>query len=257
MTSKPTGILGKARADAQRARMAMTHASGKFIPPPNRPPPISSTSISLAPNARGYPAPKAIAGPRIPGPRSTSTSSRIPPSSSSSHPLTDIIPGAYPTAEYIARRSELPAHLVNLPSPAPQSVPQRFSTDPKRKFSTKVSADVPNFKPPERSSPGARADFFGISPISTGLSGAKRPRSERGDMGSTGSPVKMARMADGGGNRSSPTSATGSDTGSSRSVSVSGSAGGLYSSGRISADEASKLKGVLFRSKPRSRTVGR
>ncbi|WVQ93500.1 hypothetical protein IAU59_000574 [Kwoniella sp. CBS 9459] len=91
---KPQNPIAKARAEAQRARVALTHASGRYIPPPAaRPPSASAASASLFKNpylqssspisasSSTFSSPHPPARPRVfprpdPGPSSYSVSAR-------------------------------------------------------------------------------------------------------------------------------------------------------------------------------------
>lgn len=235
----------------------MTHASGKFIPPPAPRASSSSTAtrtpIPIVTFIRGQPAPVAVDGPRIPAPRSMPRPGPIAPAPTSQGQIPDLIPGAIPIPEYNAQRASLPSHLVGIPRPAPAPEPARFSTDLKRKFSTVRKAEVPSFKPPEvRLTTGAKADFFGSAGSGGGV---KRTRS--GGEGEEPSPAKAPRSAEVDEERtprSSPASAA-SRAGAGFHTAGHGG-GGPPKHGGMSAEAADKLKGVLFRSKPKRRAVG-
>jgi hypothetical protein len=226
----------------------MTHASGKYVARPgSRQSSIASTasSSSALPNRGGSSQDQS----RIPGPKPKSEPRpSIPPLPSH---LDDLIPGAYPTPDFQIQRAALPPHLSSLPSPKPSATPDRLVIDEnKRKFSTKRPAQVPSFKPPDPKFPAARADFFGTS-------GTKRARDE--DEGGRSSPSKVVRFSPKESGRSSgsysiPTSAGGTSTGAYESATDVEQRKGRTG---ISAEAANKLKGVVFRSKPKPRAVGR
>lgn len=164
--TKAQSAIAKARVDAQRARVALTHSSGKYIPPPaskgrntnnggdlyhNPYLNPGSASTSLSTSRRASPTP----GPRLPPPRV---------------PRRDVLPGAYPSGQPNAHRAALPQHLK----------PQASSSTRRNEASSQVSPRgmaeihkpaVDNFVPAK--SAKKRIDFFG-----GGGSQSKRPRVE-------------------------------------------------------------------------------
>lgn len=159
--TKAQTAISKARADAQRARVALTHSSGKFIPQAPRivrpgggdsqmysNPFLGQSSASSsrfptptssAPRSR---MPTPTPGPRLPPPRVARSST---------------LPGAYPTGQANAVRAALPPHLgTSTASPTrvtdpSDSVPSRMRTIHK--------PEVTNFVPAQPTS--KRMDFFG------------------------------------------------------------------------------------------------
>lgn len=139
------GIFGKAKAEAQRAKVALTHASGKFDPiaanrlaVPARPRPANAVgSVSLF-SVTQPTAPSSSSGPRIPAPRSAGGIKR-PRETSPIIPL----PGARPLPQ---SRTSLPSDIQ--PTPESPKLPQdRFKVDSNR-FESIKRPRVENFEPP-------------------------------------------------------------------------------------------------------------
>lgn len=248
VTAKTSTFFDRARADTQRARIAMTHATGKYVPPsssPSRPGAVrggGAKATSAAAPSRGVPTPTPVTGPRIPAPRSKVNG----PSASSS----DIIPEAYPTSEYNVRRAALPEHLTTASSSrtgADYPPTERFIHDPKPVFKTVPKADVPNFRPPVAEAKKVRADFFrgAAATASPVAAGAKRQRSEAGDQ--MPSPFQKAARP---GEAAVPTTTITQNN--PRSTSAPSHKPPSTVSVSPGMDTA-KLKNVLFRSKPKQR----
>lgn len=195
---KAQTAINKARNDSQRARVALTHASGKFIPPPPSMSPAASSSSSHGPYHNPWVAAELhsthTSNPRHPNyirPDQMVSGSRIPPSripkplvqptekakAKAPEPVTPF-PGARPTEP--AARVALPAHI----KPSPPVATERFRIDdnaPKTRAIPKPK--VSNFVP-ESSKP--KLDFFARPGSSStkraapqvGQGDVKRPRVE-------------------------------------------------------------------------------
>jgi hypothetical protein len=176
----PKGIFGKAKAEAQRAKVALTHASGHFDPrmanrvaAPSRPQTTDSTNGPFA----GIHKPTPVAtGPRLPAPRSAANPNKRPREASPPSPL----PGARP---HVSGRAALPYGVKPTPQPTNQAT-ERFKVDPHRLESIKKPR-VQNFEPPRaptasldlsRSSPNQSSNVFKpLRPLSTSGSLGSRP----------------------------------------------------------------------------------
>ena len=160
--STAAGALAKARVDAQRARVALTHASGKFVaPPPSRSKPrIEENQLFKNPylpsahqRQTTEPRPSPLSGPS----RSPATGRHTvasPPSS----PL----PGLYRSDNSAQNRAALPTHLKK-PSPslvAPSSQAQLRLSDDRSKVKEIHRPAIRNFEPPKPAVPDGM-DFFG------------------------------------------------------------------------------------------------
>jgi elongin-A len=140
------GIFGKAKAEAQRAKVALTHASGKFDPVaanrlavPARPrPTTASSSVSLFSVTQPVVS-STTSGPRIPAPRSVAGGTKRPRETSPIIPL----PGARPLAQ---SRTSLPADIRPTSEPTTHSQ-DRFKVDSNR-FESIKRPRVENFEPP-------------------------------------------------------------------------------------------------------------
>nr|XP_031858448.1 uncharacterized protein CI109_006093 [Kwoniella shandongensis]KAA5525520.1 hypothetical protein CI109_006093 [Kwoniella shandongensis] len=182
---KPANAIAKARVEAQRARVALTHASGRYIPPPPStkrtgeselfknpylPPTSSSTSYHTS-----SPNPWAPAGPRIPPPRTISRQTpraaiNVDRGSSPSSPKSPI-PGAFPTSQTAHYRAALPNHLSDrqtiTKSEQGKKEEGRFRIEgdgrPKKQFKEIRKPEVVNFEAPklQKEKPHAKVDFFG------------------------------------------------------------------------------------------------
>ncbi|CAK9785473.1 hypothetical protein CC85DRAFT_286642 [Cutaneotrichosporon oleaginosum] len=171
-----TSAISKARTDLQRTRVALTHASGKYVPPSSRPVAASSTSAYDNPYARStmlhesnpkhpnYVAPELrVEGPRLPPPR-------VPKPSPTVAPDADPFPGSRRTDP--AARASLPEH-IKLTKPSQQ---ERFRIDDYKMTKTAPMRDirkpeVPNFNPDTVDKPKAKIDFFARPQMAK----AKRP----------------------------------------------------------------------------------
>ncbi|WWC88069.1 uncharacterized protein L201_002973 [Kwoniella dendrophila CBS 6074] len=169
---KPQNAIAKARLEAQRARVALTHASGKYIPPtpqrtknePNqlfKNPYLPTTTSSHS---------HIIQGPRIPPPKSKSNVFKQPMQriSSPSSP-TSPIPGSYPTSQSNNVRKCLPSHLsdrASLQQNNPEKTQERFKIDQnnrKSQFKEIRKLTTPKFVAPDiqKEKPkGVVMDFF-------------------------------------------------------------------------------------------------
>ncbi|GMK59584.1 hypothetical protein CspeluHIS016_0801900 [Cutaneotrichosporon spelunceum] len=179
---RTASVMNRARADMQRQRVALTHASGKYVPPPSRPVARSSTSSYDNPYASSttnsvpeshprhpnyIPADKLVHGPRLPP--------RVPKplSKPGSPPDVDRFPGSRRTEP--EARSTLPDHIKPTPTPKPE----RFRIDDYKTSKTPSTRDirrpqVQNFNPDTASKGKGKVDFF-ARPQAAGQS--KRPMS--------------------------------------------------------------------------------
>jgi elongin-A len=154
----PKGIFGKAKAEAQRARVALTHASGKFDPiaanrlaAPTKPRPANGpSSVSLFSGTHTT-ASLVSSGPRIPAPRSAGGIKR-PRETSPISPL----PGARPMA---SSRTSLPSEIRST-TESPKPAQDRFKVDQNR-FESIKRPRVENFEPPRAPTASLR---FGLQP---------------------------------------------------------------------------------------------
>ena len=175
----PKGIFNKARAEAQRAKVALTHASGKFDPkvanrlvnPVKRP--QQTTTLFQPPRPTEQAPKKVVDGPRIPASRGIRGSSKRDREDESPGPLP--LPGARP---HVAQRSTLPASITHRPVSSPTTTGERFKLDPGRLEPIKRPR-VENFAPPR--APTASLSLgkglqpiSGQSPSSTSASGPPR-----------------------------------------------------------------------------------
>lgn len=152
--------LAKARVDAQRARVALTHASGKYVPPPSRPQRTGQDQHFKNPYIKSSLL-KQTSLPRLPGP---APGSRIAISPQKRHigssPPSSPIPGAYPTAQAAQIRTALPAHLAKASS-TPTQPPESRLRLPDRQLTLKEirKPTIEKFTPPK---PAREVfDFFG------------------------------------------------------------------------------------------------
>ncbi|KAL1410746.1 hypothetical protein Q8F55_001688 [Vanrija albida] len=188
--NRAQSAIAKARNEAARARVALTHASGKYIPPPVAAPRRPNTapgegelyknpylSSNAASGSSSAAPPKPVLGPRLPAPRI---------------PRPKVFPDAYKTAEEAARRAALPANIAPRPASPPR---ERFRIDDKPRTSVPIpKPKVDNFK-------ASKPLPFFSSPVPVGVA-PKRPAD------SVGSPRGDKRpRVDGG---SAPTSEAGS-----------------------------------------------
>lgn len=145
-TTKAQNAFNKARNESQRARVALTHASGKFVPPVNEPKRARSAGeTKLYSNPYNAQASASTPGPRIPRPR-------VPRPAG-------LLPDAYPTATESEKGSEAPGsstpHKV-----APASGRFRIDLD-KRAPKPIYRPQVENFEAPK---PTRQVlDFFSTS----------------------------------------------------------------------------------------------
>ena len=168
----PKGIFGKAKAEAQRAKVALTHASGKFDPiaanrlsGPTRPrhsnAPSSVTLFSGTQSGQTAASP-VQSGPRIPAPRSTAGIKR-PRDASPISPL----PGARPMAQ---SRTSLPSD-IRAGTESPNPAQDRFKVGQNR-FERIKKPRVENFEPPRAPTAPLR---FGLNSSSTTKPPIRKP----------------------------------------------------------------------------------
>ncbi|BEI86036.1 hypothetical protein CcaverHIS002_0603230 [Cutaneotrichosporon cavernicola] len=141
---RTASVMNRARADMHRQRVALTHASGKFVPSPSRPIVSSSTSVS--------------AGSLVHGPLITPRVPKTLPQAKST-PEANHFPGSHRTDP--AARSTLPDHLK--PTPTPKQ--ERFRIDDYRMTKAPPVRDihkpqVQNFNPDKADNGKAKVDFF-------------------------------------------------------------------------------------------------
>jgi hypothetical protein len=159
----------------------MTHASGKYVPPPStRPRPTtgqpdlfknpylqqpSATSSHRFPvgNAPAYPP---ITGPRLPRPRAPSAAKRtsVQTNDTRNPSPPSRLQGSFRTSQLNEHRKALPPHLQSStrPSHSPEPKAERFKiadSNTKSKFHEVKRPEVANFAPPKKS--GVVVDFFG------------------------------------------------------------------------------------------------
>lgn len=144
---KAQSAINRARTDSQRARIALTHASGKYVPPPPSRASASSSGSAYANPYAGTSHSSHITHPRHPNyipPEQMVTGPRLPPPRVPK-PVIDVpFRDARPiTAE---ARQALPVHIK--PSAPPK--PERFRIDdtvPKTKTREMHKPKVDNFVP--------------------------------------------------------------------------------------------------------------
>ncbi|BEJ16873.1 hypothetical protein CspHIS471_0602740 [Cutaneotrichosporon sp. HIS471] len=152
---RTASVMNRARADMQRQRVALTHASGKFVASPSRPIVSSSSSAYDNPYARST---SASAGSLVHGPLITPRVPKTLPQAKST-PEADPFPGSHRTDP--AARSTLPDHLK--PTPTPKQ--ERFRIDDYRMTKAPPTRDihkpqVQNFNPDKADKGKAKVDFF-------------------------------------------------------------------------------------------------
>lgn len=170
----PKGIFGKAKAEAQRAKVALTHASGKFDP-------IAANRLAGPAKPRQGNAPSSVtlfsgtqttasplsSGPRIPAPRSAGVKRQRETS-----PIT-LLPGARPMAQ---SRSSLPAD-IRPTSESPRAGQDRFKVDQNR-FESIKRPRVENFEPPRAPTASLRFGPQSPSAINPGVRKPADPAQE-------------------------------------------------------------------------------
>lgn len=164
-----TSAITKARADMQRQRVALTHASGRYVPPSSRSMASSSASAydnpytpatsrsvhDSHPNHPNYiPPDQRVCGPRLPAPRVPKPLSK-PAVTADADPF----PGSHLTDP--AARAALPGHLKRTQPPKTE----RFRIDDYKMTKTAPMRDIPrpqvqNFDPDEAGKSRAKVDFF-------------------------------------------------------------------------------------------------
>ncbi|WVW80255.1 hypothetical protein I302_102233 [Kwoniella bestiolae CBS 10118] len=172
--SKPQNAIAKARIEAQRARVALTHASGKYIPPPpqrNKNEPTQLFKNPYLPSNQG---------PRIPPPRRINLPQQSRTRTSEPSSPVSPIPGSHPII-----RESLPPHLKDRSKDNESTkTHERFKIDrPLTKFKEVRKPVAERFVVPEleREKPkGVVMDFF-ATPASTAVS--KSRKSEEGGVG--------------------------------------------------------------------------
>ncbi|WVQ78858.1 hypothetical protein IAT38_000949 [Cryptococcus sp. DSM 104549] len=179
-SSKSSGAsaIAKARQEAQRARVALTHASGRYVPPTQTKSaaqrlaerdtslyknPYISKHASPVPSAPDYAKPVSsvrMQSGRIPPPRSTATAPRAAAPSSpqrrrrEASPPSSPIPGSYPSSQAAQVRAALPAHLAGRAGPSSAAAPEgrfRIEGDGKgkqRAFKEIKKPQAKNFEAP-------------------------------------------------------------------------------------------------------------
>jgi hypothetical protein len=165
----PKGIFGKAKAEAQRAKVALTHASGKFDPiaanrlaGPTKPRQGNvPSSVTLFSGTQAAPSP-VQSGPRIPAPRSTAGTKRPREAS----PIS-LLPGARPMAQ---SRTSLPSD-IRATTESPKPVQGRFKVGQNR-FESIKKPRVENFEPPRAPTASLR---FGLQSPSTTNPAIRKP----------------------------------------------------------------------------------
>ena len=165
----PKGIFGKAKAEAQRAKVALTHASGKFDPiaanrlaGPTRPRQTNApSSVTLFSGTQATASPLQ-SGPRIPAPRPAAGLKR-PREASPISPL----PGARPMAQ---SRTSLPTD-IRATTESPKAAQDRFKVGQNR-FESIKKPRVENFEPPR--APTASLPFA-LKPPSTTNPAIRKP----------------------------------------------------------------------------------
>jgi len=158
----PKGIFGKAKAEAQRAKVALTHASGRFDPiaanrlaGPSKPrQSIATSSVTLFSGTQNQATVSPVnSGARIPAPRSAGGIKR-PRGDSPISPL----PGSRPMPQ---SRSSLPSEIRQT-TESPKLGQDRFKVDQNR-FESIKRPRVENFEPPR--APTASLKFGSQSSI--------------------------------------------------------------------------------------------
>jgi elongin-A len=169
ISQAPKGIFGKAKAEAQRAKVALTHASGKFDPiaanrlaGPTKPRQSNApSSVTLFSGTQATASP-VQSGPRIPAPRSTAGIKR-PREASPISPL----PGARPMAQ---NRTSLPSD-IRATTESPKPAQDRFKVGQNR-FESIKKPRVENFEPPRAPAASLR---FGLQSQSTTKPAVRKP----------------------------------------------------------------------------------
>lgn len=182
-TAGAASAIAKARAEAQRARIALTHASGRYVPPMQtqthaqrvassqlfKNPFLPSGSASTP--STGYPPGPSPPQSRLPPPKSLkNTLNRIPSTSKSrkqlQFPLSSPISASFPTSQYSQMRAALPIHLSGRTGASSSQPSERFRIEgdgKKKEFKEIHKPRVKNFEAPklEREKSKEKVDFFG------------------------------------------------------------------------------------------------
>ncbi|WWC68559.1 uncharacterized protein I206_102488 [Kwoniella pini CBS 10737] len=194
-TPKPQNAIAKARLEAQRARVAMTHASGKYIPPA---PQKSKNELNqlfknpYLPQGFSQAAQQAMHAPRIPPPKSLVPKRQTQRASSPNSP-TSPIPGSYPTNQINHIRQTLPSHLADRASQSIDSntTEDRFRIEGNRsKYKEVKKKAVEKFVIPEieKEKPtSVVVDFFASNPMLNkgNVAGVKRKEREEREKSDT------------------------------------------------------------------------
>ncbi|KAK8861664.1 hypothetical protein IAR55_002487 [Kwoniella newhampshirensis] len=276
---KPASAIAKARVEAQRARVALTHASGRYIPPPpptKRPgeselfknPYLPASATSSSSQTSPWSSVVANHAPRIPPPRTTlrqtpRTSTSGNRGSSPSSP-TSPIPGSFPTHKAPQKRVALPHHLsdrASLLTSEERKEEGRFRIEgdgrPKKQFKEIRKPEVTNFEAPKlpKEKIPATVDFFGSPTTAKSSAAESNPSTKMNEKRKlvpeeesrqtkrmaveVESPSKLLST------RPTP---TGHSSGSPQSNAIS-SMGTTSRPTPISADDTAKLNNIMFRKK--------
>ncbi|ODN87135.1 elongin-A [Cryptococcus wingfieldii CBS 7118] len=212
-SSRPSAAatsIAKARAEAQRARIALTHASGRYVPPTQtltQAQRVSQSQLFKNPYMSGRPTPSGSerqaqpATVRIPAPRRVAKSAAVAsrPRDVIASPPSSPIPGSFPSSQYPQVRASLPSHLSSQPSPASPQSSERFRIDSKtlgtkKTFKEIKKPEVRSFEPPvlEKEKPKQKTDFFGGAASSADGGGIFRVKKRKPGVvgGASGPPAK-------------------------------------------------------------------
>ncbi|WWC60410.1 uncharacterized protein I303_102982 [Kwoniella dejecticola CBS 10117] len=193
---KPQNAIAKARLEAQRARVAMTHASGKYIPPApskSKNEPNQLFKNPYLPQGFQQAAQQAVQGPgqgqgpRIPPPKLHAPRRPIQRVSSPSSPPSSI-PGSYPTSQLNDIRQTLPPHLTHRASQSEETgkTAERSRLEgnqSKYKAVRKKAGEkfvVPELEKEKPKTKAPMVDFFAPSPSPTTASVKKMDKVDLG-----------------------------------------------------------------------------
>nr|ODN90320.1 elongin-A [Cryptococcus depauperatus CBS 7855] len=197
--------IAKARAEAQRARISLTHASGRYIPPTK----TQTQAQRLAQNqlfknpfllSSSVPQTRPVSSTisRIPPPRSVRISKANSMLHESQYFASSPIPGSFPTSQSSQFRASLPSHLINHQSSSSSASKERFIIDgvAKKELKEIRKPQVENFEAPKlkKEKGKEKVDFFGNNNKADGGGIFRVKKRKAGQQGAEASPVKRPAL---------------------------------------------------------------